>query len=106
MWFSMGRQLKRAKRNVRRLRLTRQLLRCPSRHPIPADSSQSVNPSQSWLEAFAHGSAGKGGRAPLSICVILGNFYLNGFGLRLLRFGEMEHEDAVFKHRLNLRVVH
>ena len=78
----------------------------PSLHPIPADSSQSVNPSQSWLEAFAHGSAGKGGRAPLSICVILGHFYLNGFGLRLLRFGEMEHEDAVFKHRLNLRVVH
>ena len=36
----------------------------------------------------------------------LGDPYLNGFGLRLLRFGEMEHENALFKDNLHLRVVH
>lgn len=43
---------------------------------------------------------------PYAICGILGDIYLNGFWLRLFRFGEMERENALFKDSLNLRVVH
>jgi hypothetical protein len=35
----------------------------------------------------------------------LGNLHYNGFGLRMLRFREVERENALFKDSLDLRVI-